>query len=79
MRVAILEERAAALRPLVESLSIRDRAALANLTGKLLQAVGRDDTHKLRICRLCDGEVCVECPIHVDVGHGTSLPEKETR
>jgi len=67
-RHEILQSRFAALRPLFEALSQRDQKNLANLLGKLLVAVSRDDTHKLRICRLCDGPACGNCPILVPVG-----------
>jgi hypothetical protein len=44
-----------------------ERETLAALLGKLLQTVSRDDAHKLRICRLCDGPACGKCPISVAV------------
>lgn len=67
-RRQVLAERGAVLQRLVAQLDSTEQAALAALLGKLLQAVGRDDTHKLRICRLCDGSVCRDCPILVPVG-----------
>ena len=67
VRRKILEDREAALVPLVSRLSSREQETLAALLGKLLTAVSRDDTHKLRICRLCDSGVCNDCPILVTV------------
>ncbi len=67
VRREILEDREAALVPLVSRLSSREQKTLATLLGKLLTAVSRDDTHKLRICRLCDSGVCEDCPILVAV------------
>ena len=67
VRRQILKDREAALAPLVSRLSAREQKALAGLLGKLLTAVSRDDTHKLRICRLCDSGACKDCPILVPV------------
>ena len=67
VRRQILADREAALVPLVSRLSAREQKTLAALLGKLLTGVSRDDTHKLRICRLCDSGVCNDCPILVPV------------
>lgn len=67
LRRQILGSRAAALVPLVSRLTAREQKTLASLLGKLLTAVSRDDTHKLRICRLCDSGACKNCPILVPV------------
>ncbi len=72
VRREILEDRGAALEPLVSRLSACEQETLATLLGKLLTAVSRDDTHKLRICRLCDGGVCTNCPIRVPVAQQSS-------
>lgn len=66
-RQRILDDRADLLLPLVSALSPREQKTLAALLGKLLVTVSRDDTHKLRICRLCDGGACTDCPILVPV------------
>ena len=65
LRREILADREAALEPLVARLSASEQKTLARLLGKLLTAVSRDDTHKLRICRLCDSSACSDCPILV--------------
>ena len=67
VRRAILAEREAAQAPLVSRLSEREQRTLGRLLGKLLTGVSRDDTHKLRICRLCDSAACTDCPIRVPV------------
>lgn len=67
LRQEILEDREATLAPLVSRLSAREQKTLADLLGKLLTTVSRDDQHKLRICRLCDSSVCKDCPILVPV------------
>lgn len=77
LRGHILAEREAVMHAVVASLGTRDQHRLAELLGKLLRTVSRDDTHKLRICRLCDGEACSDCPIHVQVGRDDAGPEKE--
>ena len=74
-RQDVLSEREAVMRPLISQLDAADQENLATLLEKLLKTVGRDDTHKLRICRLCDGEVCLGCPILVAVGPGASGPK----
>lgn len=64
----ILEERAERMLSLVSRLAAGEQETLAVLLGKLLQAVSRDDLHKLRICRLCDADACRDCPIYVPIG-----------
>jgi MarR family transcriptional repressor of emrRAB len=78
-RAEILAEREKMMRGLLECLVPRDQAKLAELLGKLLQRVSRDDAHKLRICRLCDSDACGACPIHVplDPIRGNAQPETE--
>lgn len=71
-RQEILQDRFAALLPLVDSLNQREKKALSDLLSKLLVAVSRDDVHKLRICRMCDGGTCLDCPILVPVGQQRS-------
>lgn len=67
LRREILRARAAAIIPVLARLDASERETLADLLSKLLQTVSRDDTHKLRICRLCDGPSCGDCPIGVAV------------
>ncbi|MFA6964531.1 MarR family winged helix-turn-helix transcriptional regulator [Bosea sp. (in: a-proteobacteria)] len=76
-RHGILAERETVVLGLVEQLSAKDQAGLTRALEKLLRAVSRDDEHKLRICRLCDGDPCVDCPIHVSVADETSLAHLE--
>jgi DNA-binding MarR family transcriptional regulator len=78
-RREILGAREAVMRRLVDRLGAREQAALAALLGELLRGMSRDDTHKLRICRLCDGVACRDCPIHVPVASNDVGPEKEPR
>lgn len=62
-RSEILAARSQSLRRAVSGLDATDQAALKDLMIKLLQKAPRDDLHKLRICRLCDGTVCLDCPM----------------
>lgn len=78
-RREVLARREALMTSLIRGLGPDDRERLADLLAKLLQGVARDDVHKLHICRLCDGEACGDCPIHVPVGMGDHGSEKETR
>ncbi|NKB49882.1 MAG: MarR family transcriptional regulator [Alphaproteobacteria bacterium] len=67
LRRRILKARETALIPVLARLDEEEQASLAALLDKMLQTVSRDDAHKLRICRLCDGPACGECPIRVAV------------
>ncbi len=67
LREEILKAREAAMQPVLARLNAGEQKTLAILLGKMLQTVSRDDTHKLRICRLCDGPACGKCPIEVAV------------
>lgn len=69
-RLQVLTARQQVLAPLVDRLTSQEQVQLGDLLGKLLQTTARDDTHKLRICRLCDSGACGRCPIHVPVGGG---------
>jgi len=67
-REEIIAERERLMTSLIAPLSTGEQQQFADLLAKLLQGVARDDTHKLRICRLCNGPACGKCPIHVPVG-----------
>jgi hypothetical protein len=58
-------------------LSFKDQVGLTRVLEKLLRAVSRDDEHKLRICRLCDGDACEDCPIHVSVSDHRPIAHSE--
>lgn len=63
LREELLRGRLAAIRPLIEPLSADDRDALAELVAKVLRGMEPTDRERCSLCRLCDGRVCVECPI----------------
>jgi DNA-binding MarR family transcriptional regulator len=68
-RAQILAAREAAMTQIVARLDASEQATLQTLLGKILQTHAHDDEHKLRMCRLCDGNACggKRCPIHVSV------------
>lgn len=78
-RRGVLAERERLMSSLIRGLAPQDQQRLADLLAQLLQGIARDDTHKLRICRLCDGDACGECPIHVPVARGGDGPETQKR
>lgn len=62
-REEILEARSHSLRRAVSGLDDFEQVALRELVGKLLRKAAHDDQQKLRICRLCDGARCLDCPM----------------
>lgn len=66
----VLAERERVMASLVGKLAPGDQERLAALLSQMLQSFARDDTHKLRICRLCDDGACGQCPIHVPIERG---------
>ncbi len=63
LREKLLKERLAAIRPLLEPLTDAEQENLAALLSKLLSSMETTDLERCNLCRLCDGRVCVECPI----------------
>ena len=64
----VLAERLAALEPVLEPLTERERADLTGLLEKLLAGLTDDRQSARRICRLCAEEVCergARCPVDV--------------
>lgn len=68
VRDEIIAEREILMISLIAPFSAGEQQQLSDLLAKLFQGVAREDTHKLRMCRLCDGSTCGPCPIHVPVG-----------
>ncbi|MBD2842595.1 MarR family winged helix-turn-helix transcriptional regulator [Erythrobacter rubeus] len=63
MRERMLEGRLASLRPLLAPLTSPQLASLDELLKELLRSVPESDLERCRICRMCDDQVCSECPI----------------
>jgi DNA-binding MarR family transcriptional regulator len=59
---AVLEARAEALAPLLRDLSGRERATLACLLGRVAAGLAHDRRGAVRVCRLCDRDVCYSGP-----------------
>jgi len=59
----LLARRRAALTPVLEPLSRRERAQLESLLEKLLAARKGDRGDLERLCRLCERDVCRRCPV----------------
>ncbi len=66
LREDLLRERLAALRPFLLPLTGQEQDVLANLLEKMLSALGTTDADRCTICRLCDDNVCTDCPIPAD-------------
>lgn len=62
-RADILAAREGALRSAVVALDTEEREALQHLLEKMLRNAAREETGKMRICRLCDSEACENCPM----------------
>jgi MarR family transcriptional regulator, negative regulator of the multidrug operon emrRAB len=66
LRETLLQERLAAIRPLLLPLTKADQEALASLLHKLLASLPTTDLERCTLCRLCDARVCLNCPIPAD-------------
>lgn len=66
LRDELLQERLAALRPILLPLTGDECAILTRLLEKMLVALGTTDSERCTICRLCDDAACVDCPIPAD-------------
>lgn len=66
LREKILEERLAAIHPLLAHLSKEEEATLAALLHKMLSSMDTTDLERRSLCRLCDNRVCKNCPIPAD-------------
>jgi len=65
-RDRILKGRIAAIRPFIGGLDREEEAALGALLHKLLATLETTDQDRCHLCRLCDGDVCTDCPIPAD-------------
>lgn len=60
---AILSARFERLEGALDILGATDRLALERLAEKLLIGIVRDVDHAYSVCRLCDVDACVDCPV----------------
>lgn len=66
VRRQILDQRLGTIRPLLESLTDKEQETLDGLLRKILVSMDATDLERRTLCRLCDNEVCVNCPIPAD-------------
>lgn len=62
-RTALLKERLAVIRPLLEPLTTTQKKVLDDILHIVLKAMPQSDLDRCRLCRLCDDSVCADCPI----------------
>lgn len=63
LRVSLLKERLAAIRPIIELLTEPEQDTLSALLHKILSSMETTDLQRCTLCRLCDDRVCTNCPI----------------
>lgn len=68
MRQRLLDAREAVLGGIVARLSGKDRKTLAGLVQRMLPPLPDAIDSPHRICRMCNDQVCDECPFDMDVG-----------
>ncbi len=68
-----LQRRADRLGSVLNVLNTEDRTALARIAEKLLRNALADPVHALKICRLCDDEACVNCPVEAELESRQSM------
>lgn len=59
---AVLEARAEALDPLLSDLSSQESETLTRLLGRVAAGLAQDRADAVRVCRLCDRDVCYSGP-----------------
>lgn len=62
-RKELLSGRLAAIRPLLTSMTESEQAVLAALLHKMLSSMETTNLERCTLCRLCDDQVCTNCPI----------------
>jgi DNA-binding MarR family transcriptional regulator len=74
LREALLKERLAMIRPVLEPLTSDEEQTLAALLHKLLAALPATDLERCTLCRLCDNGVCTDCPIPAEFRTAVPMP-----
>ena len=59
----ILSARQDALSRGIASLNATEQQILGRLAEKMLRSIIRSEEHAIEICRLCDPDVCTNCPV----------------
>ncbi len=71
VRDELLRGRLSAMDALLAPLSERERELLDVLLGKILISMDATVSERRTLCRLCDVQVCSNCPIPASEGKGT--------
>lgn len=64
---AVLSRRQSVLQAALSTLSHEERTAFAQTAEKLLCFMLKDLDHAYTICRLCDQDACIECPVDAEL------------
>ncbi|MDW3098167.1 MAG: MarR family transcriptional regulator [Alphaproteobacteria bacterium] len=72
-RNELLVGRLATIAPLLSPLDEHEQDVLASLLHKLLAAIPDSDLDRCHLCRMCDNNVCTDCPIPADFRQGMTL------
>lgn len=78
---AVLAARAEVLAPLLADLSSQERAALGRLLRRVTAGLAQDRAGAVRVCRLCDHEVCESgpgCPLEHTMTPDGRRPARST-
>lgn len=76
---AVLAARAEALAPVLGGLSLPDRETLEHLLGQVVAGLAEDRPGAVRVCRLCDRELCTSgpgCPLEHTSRPGGARPAR---
>jgi DNA-binding MarR family transcriptional regulator len=63
----ILSSRHQVLNSALSTLSAEEYAAFAQISEKLIRALLQDETHALKMCRLCNSKACTGCPVDAEL------------
>ena len=66
LRENLLHHRLVSIKTLLEPLALSEQQTLDALLHKMLSGLEMDDVEKCRSCRLCDRQICINCPIPAD-------------
>lgn len=64
---SVLQARDQVLARGFAALTQDEQQMLGELTERMLRAAVRDEPHSYRICRLCDYNSCVDCPVDAEL------------
>ena len=65
-RQSLLQGRMAEMETFLAPLDGEEREVFSNLISKILSNQSLSNLERCRVCRLCDGEACNDCPIPAD-------------